>query len=160
MMKNTLNIFQKIKLFVALPFRVLGLLYIMFAVNVLKPIYKKGTLWLSKLYSRWYKFRKLKYYHLVHYTFNIPEASKLPWWCIWIRFIYMPVETLQHLIILNFMKKKNMGGYDMMYDVWIIEGKRYSGEFFRGLSFALDGSKFEIVKIKDADDYITIKKID
>lgn len=129
------------------------IIIMVFGVKVIKPAFIK----LSDIMLRWHKFRKLKYYRLVFDRFKLDEGKLLPWWAVVIRFIFMPLDTLKHLVLRMLLKDRMVGGYNVMYDYWDIEGVRYSGELFR--AFGLWNLNTEIKIVKRNDGLVTIEKV-
>ncbi len=129
------------------------LLYTMLAVKVIKPALRK----ISSINVRWHKFRKLKYYELVFDRFKLDEGKLLPWWAVGLRFVFMPADTMKHLLLRWLLRDRMVGGYNIMYDYWDIEGVRYSGELFR--AFGLWNLNTEIKIVKRDDGLVTIEKV-
>jgi len=68
---------------------------------------------------------------------NHEEGTLLHKWQIFIRIVLFPLETFYY-----FMNKSH--GYQVEMDLWIIDGIKISGEFFRCLTN--DMGKFRIIK--------------
>lgn len=145
-----LKIKQLINVFIAAPIK---LLWTMLAVKVIKPALIK----LNGTMLKWHKFRKLKYYKLVYDRFKLAEGKLLPWWAVGLRFIMMPADTGKHLLLRWMLRDRMVGGYNVMYDYWDIEGVRYSGELFR--AFGLWNLNTEIKIVKRDGWLVTIEKV-
>lgn len=80
---------------------------------------------------------------------KIKYGRNLPRWAIFIRCVLFPLDSF-------FWYMSKSTGYQPFTDTWIIDGEKYTGEFFYHISKA-DGDAYRITRI---DGVITFKKID
>jgi hypothetical protein len=88
------------------------------------------------------KIREKIFYDYLIKLFKISQGEKFPWYLYIIGICFFPLKYL----------KTKFNCYDMMRDIYIIEGISFSGAFFRNFNIPSENKWFRIIEVKFYND--------